>query len=138
MRSLSTIALLSFLSACSTHQPVLAEPPVPAMVTEAAVRHGVPARLAHAVAKAESSYRCNARGLAGEQGVMQVKPATARSVGVTGNLFNCRTGIEAGMRYLKQALVLSGGNWCGAATLYNRGIGARPTRSAYCTRLALR
>lgn len=94
---------------------------VHALVTEAALRHGVDPALAHAVATVESRYRCSAVGRAGELGVMQVKPATARSVGVTGNLRDCATGIEAGMRYLKQALARHG-DGCGGISAYNMGI----------------
>jgi len=94
---------------------------VHAIVTEAALRHGIDPALAHAVATVESRYRCSAVGRAGELGVMQVKPATARSVGVTGNLRDCATGIEAGMRYLKQALARHG-DGCGGISAYNMGI----------------
>lgn len=91
-----------------------------ARVTNAALRHGVPPALAHGVARVESNYRCNAVG-GGAIGVMQVLPQTARGVGVHGNLKDCAVGIEAGMRYLRQALTRSGGNWCSAATAYNTG-----------------
>jgi soluble lytic murein transglycosylase-like protein len=94
---------------------------VQAMVTEAALRHGIDPALAHAVATVESRYRCDAVGRAGELGVMQVKPATARSVGVTGNLRDCATGIEAGMRYLRAALDRHG-EGCGGVSAYNMGI----------------
>ncbi|WP_349369730.1 transglycosylase SLT domain-containing protein [Salinarimonas sp.] len=94
---------------------------VQAMVTQAALRHGIDPALAHAVATVESHYRCNAVGRAGELGVMQVKPATARSVGVTGNLRDCATGIEAGMRYLRAALDRHG-EGCGGVSAYNMGI----------------
>lgn len=91
------------------------------LVTAAALRHGIDPALAHAVATVESRYRCSAVGRAGELGVMQVKPATARSVGVTGNLRDCATGIEAGMRYLKAALERHG-TGCAGVSAYNMGI----------------
>jgi soluble lytic murein transglycosylase-like protein len=102
-----------------------------AAVTAAAHRNGVPVALAHAVAKRETNYRCHARGRDGEQGIMQVMPATARSVGVHGNLFNCRIGAEAGVRYLKLALRKSGGHYGHAATLYNAGLGSRSRGGSY-------
>lgn len=99
-------------------------------VAHAARAHGVPPALAHGVVMAESRYDCRASsGVA--HGIMQVKPATARGVGVRGSLFNCSTGIEAGMRYLRQALRMAGGDWCGAASLFNRGTGARPSCTGY-------
>lgn len=95
------------------------------LVSRTAKRHGVPLRLAHAVTKVESGYRCNVTG-GSARGAMQVNPATARSVGVYGNLHKCEVGIEAGMRYLAQAYRASGGNLCLAATAYNSGrIGTR-------------
>lgn len=100
------------------------------IVASAAARHGVPAALIHRIIHVESGGRCSAEnGIA--SGVMQVRPATARGVGVYGNLHDCRTGVEAGVRYLRLALNKSGGNWAIAATLYNRGIGADPVRSQY-------
>ncbi|MGP9821102.1 lytic transglycosylase domain-containing protein [Salinarimonas sp. NSM] len=94
---------------------------VQAMVTAAALRHGIDPTLAHAMAMVESNYRCSAVGRAGELGVMQVKPATARSVGVTGNLRDCATGIEAGMRYLRASIDRHGAG-CGGISAYNMGI----------------
>ena len=106
------------------------------IVTAKAAEHGVPSKRAHAVVKAESNYNCRAKNPASSaSGAMQVLKRTARSVGVTGNLFDCRTGVEAGMRYLKIAYRKAGGNWCGAATLYNRGVGAKPSSSGYCRKI---
>lgn len=62
---------------------------------------------------------------------MQVKPATARGVGVTGNLRDCATGIRAGVQVLKRALTLAGGDWCVAASLFNSGFGGRRHCSPY-------
>ncbi|WP_051396871.1 transglycosylase SLT domain-containing protein [Bradyrhizobium elkanii] len=100
------------------------------MIDAAADEHGVPRRLAHAVIKVESNYNCRLRGSAGERGIMQVKPATARSVGVTGNLFDCSTGVRAGMRYLRIA-ISRGGPGCAGVSLYQRGVYARPRCTVY-------
>jgi len=100
------------------------------IVAEASARNGVPVALVHRIIHVESGGRCSAEnGIA--SGVMQVRPATARGVGVYGNLHDCRTGVEAGVRYLRQALYVAHGSWTGAATLYNRGIGARAVHSHY-------
>ena len=101
-----------------------------ALVTKAASRHGVPANLAHAVIAAESGYRCNARSRSGAKGIAQVMPATARGVGVHGDLYDCATGLEAGMRYLG-AIVRQHGTGCAAVALYERGAYARPVCTAY-------
>jgi soluble lytic murein transglycosylase-like protein len=100
------------------------------IVSNTAHRHGVSPRIAWAVMKVESGGNCNAVSSAGALGAMQVKPATARGVGVRGNLRNCQTGIEAGMRYLRQAMNKYG-SLCAALSAYNRGLYARPTCSAY-------
>jgi soluble lytic murein transglycosylase-like protein len=105
-------------------------------VTSAALRHGVPVALAHGIVRAESNYRCHVKASDGlSQGIMQVRPQTARSVGVYGSMNDCANSLEAGMRYLKQALIKAGGNWGWAATMYNRGIAAKATMSSYAARV---
>jgi soluble lytic murein transglycosylase-like protein len=92
--------------------------------------HGVPAALAQSVAHVESRYDCSASN-GGAHGIMQVKPATARGVGVSGNLHDCATGMRAGVRVLKAALRLAHGDWCVAASLFNSGFGGRRHCSHY-------
>ena len=77
---------------------------VAALVRTKAEALGVPVKLALAIARFESGLRMSMRGAAGERGAMQVLPQTARQIGVTGNLYG-PAGIEAGVRYLKLALV---------------------------------
>ncbi len=101
-----------------------------AMVTRSAIEHGLPPALAHGIVRAESGYNCAAANQ-GALGIMQVKTATARSVGISGALRSCGAGLEAGMRYLRQAYEVAGGNPARAATLYNQGLAARPRRSGY-------
>ena len=99
-------------------------------VKDAAKRHNVPQKLALAVADVESRFQCHARSSAGARGVMQVLPRTARGVGVHGNLFDCRVGAEAGMRYLS-AIIRKHGVSCASISLYNRGSHARLICTAY-------
>ena len=99
-------------------------------VKEAAKRHNVPQKLAFAVADVESRFQCHARSRSGARGVMQVMPRTARGVGVHGNLYDCRIGAEAGMRYLS-AIIKRHGVSCASISLYNRGAHARPACTAY-------
>jgi len=96
------------------------------MVSEAARRHGVPIALANAIIKIESGYNCRARSPNGAQGIGQILPATARAEGVTGNLYECATGLEAAMRYLAHALAAHGGG-CEGLSAYNSGL-ASPRR----------
>ena len=101
----------------------------------------MPVSLAHAVISVESNYRPNTRGSAGEIGLMQIKPATARMMGYTGSasgLFNPETNIKYGMKYLGMAHQLSGGTTCGTILRYNAGHAARrmnPVSAAYCSKV---
>jgi soluble lytic murein transglycosylase-like protein len=108
------------------------------MVKREARAQGVPEHLALSIAKAESNFRCGAVGKAGERGVMQIKPRTARGVGYKGSpqgLNNCAVGIRYGMKYLKLAYKKARGNHHLAATYYNRGLGTKSKRSAYAKKV---
>jgi soluble lytic murein transglycosylase-like protein len=107
---------------------------VPSIIADVAQRHRVPVHFAQAIATVETRNRCHLVGRAGELGPMQIKPSTAREVGVTGNLRDCRTGAEAGMRYLAKAIAKFGPG-CEAASAYNRGLYAHRTCSAYGRRV---
>jgi soluble lytic murein transglycosylase-like protein len=108
------------------------------VVARYAAEYGVPVSLAHAVIEVESNYRANARGSAGEVGLMQIKPATARGMGFKGsvkNLYDPETNIRFGMKYLGMAHRLSGGTTCGTILRYNAGHAAKrmnPVSRAYC------
>lgn len=112
-----------------------------ALVSQYAAAYGVPTSLAHAVISVESNYRADARGSAGEIGLMQIKPSTARMMGYAGGmkgLFKPETNIKFGMKYLAMAHQLSGGNTCGTILRYNAGHGARrmnPVSAAYCSKV---
>jgi soluble lytic murein transglycosylase-like protein len=113
--------------------------PVAEIVRTKAEMLGVPAGLALAIMRYESGGRCDMHGLAGERGAMQVLPQTARAVGVVGNLYDCTTGIEAGLRYLKLAVSMhADAGWCAVASAYNSGTwqGSRCTRYGRAIALA--
>jgi soluble lytic murein transglycosylase-like protein len=111
------------------------------LISRYAASYGVPVALAHAVIRVESNYRPNARGRAGEIGLMQIKPATARAMGYSGGaagLYNPETNIRFGMKYLAMAHQLGGGSTCGTILKYNAGHGARrmnPVSAAYCSKV---
>jgi soluble lytic murein transglycosylase-like protein len=112
---------------------------IKSMVASEARRQGVPASLAVAIAKAESNFKCGAVGRAGERGVMQIKPPTARGLGYKGSasgLNNCAVGILYGMLYLKQAYRKAGGNIYRAALLYNAGIHSKRKNSVYAKKIS--
>ncbi|MBZ9846757.1 transglycosylase SLT domain-containing protein [Mesorhizobium sp. CA14] len=112
-----------------------------AIIARYAASYGVPVSLATAVIKIESNYRPNMVGSAGEIGLMQIKPATARMMGYTGSakgLFDPDTNIKYGMKYLAMAQGLGGGTTCGTILKYNAGHGAtrmNPVSAAYCSKV---
>lgn len=111
---------------------------VEGMVRAEAARQGIPVKLALAVAKHESRFKCHLIGRAGERGVMQIKPSTARGIGYKGpvaGLSNCATGIRYGMMYLKMAYKKAGGNVYRTALLYNGGLGSKRKQSAYADKI---
>lgn len=103
--------------------------------------NGVPLKLARAVVRIESNYRTNARGSAGEVGLMQIKPATARLMGYRGSLrglFDPETNIKYGMKYLGIAHERGDGSICNTILKYNAGHAARrmnPVSRAYCSKV---
>lgn len=103
--------------------------------------NGVPLELAHAIVWAESSYRTNVRGAAGEVGLMQIMPATAELMGYHGSikaLFHPEVNIKYGMKYLGGARKRSDGTICGTILKYNAGHGAKrmnPISAAYCKKV---
>jgi soluble lytic murein transglycosylase-like protein len=80
--------------------------------------YGVPKKIALAVCHVESHCNCGVRrGAAGEIGPMQVKPRTARGIGMS--LKGCENQVKAGLKYLGMA-IKRGGYW-----KYNQGIYAK-------------
>ncbi|MGD9476196.1 lytic transglycosylase domain-containing protein [Shinella sp. G-2] len=108
------------------------------MIQTYAKAYGVPVDLAHAVVRVESNFNPRARGSAGEIGLMQIKPATARMMGYRGSskgLYDPETNIKFGMKYLAMAHELGGGTTCGTILKYNAGHGAKrmnPVSKRYC------
>jgi len=108
------------------------------IVARHAAANGISAGLAHAVIRVESNYRPNIRGRAGEIGLMQIKPSTARMLGYSGSvkaLYNPETNIKYGMKYLAMAQKLGGGSLCGTILKYNAGHAAKrmnKVSAAYC------
>jgi soluble lytic murein transglycosylase-like protein len=112
-----------------------------AIIARHAGQNGVPVALARAVIGVESGYRPNAKGSAGEVGLMQIKPATARDMGYRGSasgLFHPETNIRFGMKYLGIAHRLGGGATCQTILKYNAGHAAKrmnPVSRAYCAKV---
>lgn len=103
--------------------------------------YDVPVNLAHAVIKVESNYKVDSLGKAGEIGLMQIKPTTAKLMGYDGTktgLFDPETNIKYGMKYLGKARQLGDGSTCGTILKYNAGHAAKrmnPTSQDYCDKV---
>jgi soluble lytic murein transglycosylase-like protein len=116
-------------------------PRVQELIASHARRHGVPVALARAVVRLESNFNPRARGRAGEIGLMQIKPQTARGIGYTGAskaLYDPDTNLSWGMRYLGTAYALAGGSVCGTILRYNAGHYAKrmnPVSRRYCQKV---
>lgn len=89
------------------------------LIKEAAQENGLDEALVKAVIQAESSYRADAVSSAGAQGLMQLMPATAASLGVT-NSFDPAQNISGGTKYLK-SLIDRFGDLRLALAAYNTG-----------------
>jgi len=92
-------------------------------IQAAATRHGISEELIRAIIQVESQFDRLAVSTAGARGLMQLMPATARSMGVTDS-FDARQNIFGGARYLKQLLGRYGGDVSLTAAAYNAGEGA--------------
>lgn len=84
--------------------------------------YGVPENLLKAVAKAESGFRSDAVSSCGAQGVMQLMPSTAKSLGVSDS-FDAEQNIMGGAKYLSSLLQKYGGDAKLAVAAYNAGSG---------------
>lgn len=90
------------------------------IILQAAKRHGVDPALIRAIIMAESGYNPRAISGIGAQGLMQLMPKTAESLGVVDS-FNPEHNIKAGVKYFKQLLNQFEGDVILALAAYNAG-----------------
>ncbi len=93
------------------------------LATAAARRHGLDPGLVLAVVSVESAFRPEAVSRKGAQGLMQLMPATAASLGVK-DVFDPVENLDGGSRHLGSLLTLYGGDLVSALAAYNAGAGA--------------
>ena len=89
----------------------------------ASEKYGVPLNLLKAVAKAESDFDPSVVSSCGAEGIMQLMPSTAASLGVQ-NSFDPEQNVMGGAKYLGQLLTAFGGDPKLAVAAYNAGGGA--------------
>jgi soluble lytic murein transglycosylase-like protein len=94
-----------------------------ALAADVARRHGLDPALVLAVASIESGFQPKAVSPKGAQGLMQLMPATAVSLGVD-DVFDPETNLEGGAQYLADLIALYGGDLTKALAAYNAGPGA--------------
>jgi hypothetical protein len=92
------------------------------VILRASQKFGVDAGLIRAVIQAESDFNPQAVSHAGARGLMQLMPATARSLGVSDS-FDPEQNVMAGTRFLKDLLQRYGGDVDSALAAYNWGPG---------------
>ena len=107
---------------------------IDAAIDDAAARHNVDPNLVRSVVKVESNFNPNAVSRKGAMGLMQLMPATARSLNVS-NPFDPQQNVDAGVRHLKKLLESYGGDVRLSLAAYNAGAGA-VARSAGVPRFA--
>jgi soluble lytic murein transglycosylase-like protein len=118
------------------HEPQL-------IIREAASRYGVSEHVIVAVIEAESQFNPRAVSRKGAQGLMQLMPATAASLGVE-DPFSPRENIDGGVRHLRSLmdrfdnnlpLALAAYNAGEVAVINHGGIPPYPQTRAYVSRI---
>ncbi|MGJ7041310.1 soluble lytic murein transglycosylase-like protein [Shinella sp. BE166] len=97
--------------------------PIDAIISKYAALYGIPESLLHRVVKRESTYNPKAYNR-GHYGLMQIKYATAKSMGFDGpaeGLFDAETNIKYAGKYLRGAWMVADDKNDGAVRLYAAG-----------------
>jgi hypothetical protein len=111
------------LSTLAFSETAFADPAYDALIAKHAAANGVPESLIRRVIIRESRFRPGIVSK-GNYGLMQIKPATARSMGYTGSpsgLLDADTNMTYAVKYLAGAYKVAGGNHDRAVSNYARG-----------------
>lgn len=99
------------------------KPQILSMVSQISRKHGVDEKLVKALIQQESGFNTNATSHCGAMGLMQLMPATAKTLGVT-DPYNPVQNVDGGVRHLKWLLSKYNGNVILSLAAYNAGSGA--------------
>ncbi|MFI3300766.1 MAG: lytic transglycosylase domain-containing protein [Candidatus Gastranaerophilales bacterium] len=110
------------ISGSSQTKPINSKSQILNLVSKISERHGVDEKLVQALIKQESAFNPDAKSSAGAMGLMQLMPATAKSLGVK-DAYNPVQNVDGGVRYLKSMLEKYNGNVILALAAYNAGPG---------------
>jgi soluble lytic murein transglycosylase-like protein len=114
------VLLLTIVAGYVVSRPSTAHEEPRAIIKEAATRYGVPEELIAAVIEAESQFNPRAVSRRGAQGLMQLMPATAATLGVE-DPFSPRDNIDGGVRHLRALIDRFDNNLPLALAAYNAG-----------------
>jgi soluble lytic murein transglycosylase-like protein len=137
------VLVLTVLSGYTASQRHAAQDEPRAIIKEAAERYGVAEELIAAVIEAESQFNPRAVSRRGAQGLMQLMPETAATLGVT-DPFSPRENIHGGVRHLRSMmdrfdnnvpLALAAYNAGHVAVIHHGGIPPYPQTKAYVSRI---
>ncbi len=124
MKQLLSLAWLALAALSFPTLAVAGHADIDALVAAHARANDVPEALVHRVIMRESRYRAELVGRGGTIGLMQIKLATARSLGYTGDAAGLRdpdTNLAYGIKYLAGAYRAAGGNHERAMQYYASG-----------------
>jgi membrane-bound lytic murein transglycosylase B len=104
-------------------------------INNAASKYGVPTSILNSLVVNESAGNPNARGAAGEIGLTQIMPSTAKGLGYSpAELWDPQTNVNAGAGYLA-GLYQKYGSWTAALSAYNSGSPSSSAGQSYAARV---
>lgn len=103
--------------------PSLSKGQIQQLVSQISEKYKIDNKLVMAVIQQESNFNTSAVSKAGAMGLMQLMPATAKTLGVL-NPFSAEQNIEGGVKHLKNMLDKYKGNLILALAAYNAGGGS--------------